>query len=268
MPQENIAAGSIEGEVVSFVQAKGYGFVSGDDGEHYFFHQSEVVGGAALGTGQRVSFIPVPTPRGSKATQVVPGTASTLIYVDPSDFVWSKGGPPKGMEVVLGTGSGWGQSNDPNQARELLKGKAREFGANAVLNARMEKFTGSAACSNYRWTMHRFYGDFAVVQVVTTSSDPAAIADSENRMLMLREWWESKQAPQSDAWAIDATETRLIEPEKVTLVVGLLLSWSRTLLKILGLTGLFFWRKAAAFVNERLSSSSAPGKKKPDDLGE
>lgn len=64
--QEKIAAGSIEGEVISFVASKGYGFISGDDGERYFVHQKDVKGGEPLTSGQRVTFVPTPSPKGRR----------------------------------------------------------------------------------------------------------------------------------------------------------------------------------------------------------
>ncbi|RMM39045.1 cold shock domain-containing protein (plasmid) [Pseudomonas amygdali pv. lachrymans] len=266
--QGNIAAGSIEGEVVSFVVSKGYGFISGDDGERYFVHQKDVQGGETLTSGQRVAFVPTPSPKGSKARHVVPGIAPTLIYLNPDNFVWSKAGAPKGMEVMLITGDGWSQSNDPNEAREMLKAKAREYGANAVLNASLEKYTDSAACSSYRFTMHRFRGQFAIVKVANASSDPASILESQTQLQNLHEWWEGKNAPQSESWERPVNETRLIEPAKVILILGLIWSWSLTLLRILGLSGLFLYRQGVKFIKGQLAAGRSTDKKKPDDLGE
>lgn len=264
MSQENIAAGSIEGVVTSFVSAKGYGFISGDDGERYFVHQHDVHGGETLITGQRVTFEPTPSPKGSKARRVVPGLGPTPIYLEPDSFIWSKGGAPRGMDVVLVTGNGWGESNDPNEARELLAHKAREWGANAVLNVTMHKWTDSAACSNYRWTMHRFSGEFAVVKVVSSSSDPDVIARSEHEMQNLFEWWNSRNAPQDNAWDRPSTETRLIEPAKIKLVLGLLWAWSLTFMKILGLTLRYCWQKAVPLAKSHLASWKSRSKKKPE----
>lgn len=268
MDQENIAAGSIEGEVISFVASKGYGFISGDDGERYFVHQKDVKDGEPLTSGQRVTFVPTPSPKGSKARHVVPGIGPTLIYTDPNNFVWSKSGAPKGMEVMMTTGEGWAQSNDPNQARQMLVAQAQQNGANAVIFASLEKFTDSAACSNYRFTMHRFTGQYAIVKVVSLSSDPAAIMESQSQMQGLHDWWQSKTAPQGETWEGPENETRMIAPAKVKFFLGLIWSWSLTLLKILGLSALFLFRQGMKFIKTQLAADRIAGKKKPDDPGE
>lgn len=270
MDQENIAAGSIEGEVISFVASKGYGFISGDDGERYFVHQKDVKGGEPLTSGQRVTFVPTPSPKGSKARHVLPGIGPTLIYTNPDNFVWSKSGAPKGMEVMMITGDGWAQSNDPNLARGMLVAQAQENGANAVIFASLEKYTDSAAtgCSNYRFTMHRFTGQYAIVKVVRLSSDPAAIMESQAQMQDFHDWWQSKTVPRSETWELSANETRLIEPAKVKFILGLIWSWSLTLLKILGLSCLFFYRQGVKFIKGRLAADRIEDKKRPDDPGE
>lgn len=46
----------------------------------------------------------------------------------------------------------------PNRARELLKQRAIQQGANAVASLTREKFTEQDGCSNYHYTVHRFDG--------------------------------------------------------------------------------------------------------------
>jgi len=271
LTRENATATTIQGVVTSFVQAKGYGFINGDDGERYFVHGSDVLGDQVLVTGQRVTFVPTPSPKGSKAKQVVPGLGPTPIYVEPDNFIWSKGGAPRGMEVVLITGTGWGKSNDPNKAREILANQAREWGANAVLNVTMDKWTESETCSNYCYTMHRFSGEFAVVKVVSSSSDPAVIAQAQHEMQALTDWWNSRDTgdtPADNPWSQPAGETRLVEPAKVKLVLGLVASWTWTFLRIFGLSIRYLVRQAFAFVRERLANGKGGGKDKTDAPGE
>ncbi|WP_198422390.1 MULTISPECIES: cold shock domain-containing protein [Pseudomonas] len=268
MSQENIGGSSIEGVVTSFVQAKGYGFINGDDGEHYFVHVNEVLGDQALVTGQRVTFVPTPSPKGSKAKQVVPGLGPTPIFVEPDSFIWSKGGPPSGMEVVLITGTGWGKSNDPNEARQILANQARELGANAVLNVSMDKWTEGQLLSNYCVTMHRFSGEFAVVKVVSSSFDPEVIARAEQDMQALADWWNNRPVRPENPWVQSAGEARLVEPAKVKLVMGLIRSWTWTFLRILGLSVLNLGRRAFKVIGERLSRSSGSSNNKPEAPGE
>lgn len=62
------------GSVSKIVKAKGFGFISGDDGEQYFFHAAAVRGGAFdtedFMEGTRVQFIVAETPKGPRALNV------------------------------------------------------------------------------------------------------------------------------------------------------------------------------------------------------
>jgi cold shock CspA family protein len=271
LSHQNITGCSIKGVVTSFVQAKGYGFINGDDGERYFVHVNDVLGDQGLVTGHRVTFVPTPSPKGSKAKQVVPGLGPTPIYAEPDSFIWSKGGPPPGMEVVLTIGSGWGKSNDPNEARQNLTNQAREMGANAVLNVTMDKWTESQPFSNYCSTMHCFSAEFAVVKVISSSSDPEVIARAEQEMQALTDWWNNlpvQPVRPDNPWAESAGETRLVDPAKVKLVLGLFKSWTWTFVRIFGQSLLYLGRLAFKVVRERLASSSGAGGKKPEAPGE
>ncbi|NWA28561.1 DUF3742 family protein [Pseudomonas gingeri] len=194
MEREHRTAGSTAGVVTHVVPIGEYGFIKGEDGEQYFFHLQDVEGRASLATGQNVTFTPTSSAKGLKAKRVIPGLGPTTIYVDPNDFVWSKGGPPKGMRTVLITGKGWSRSSDPNEARRLLIETARKWGANAVLQASLSKYTEEEAGSNYRYTMHRFDAQFAVVKAIRTTSDPQLVADSKAQMQALQEWWRRRNA--------------------------------------------------------------------------
>ena len=62
------------GIVVSFDQAKGFGFLrSSSYHEDIFVHRSDVEGGATLRSGQRVEFSASETERGLRASRVIPG---------------------------------------------------------------------------------------------------------------------------------------------------------------------------------------------------
>lgn len=106
------------------------------------------------------------------------------------------------------------------------------------------------------------------MKVVSHSSDPAAIMESQAQMQDLHDWWQSKTAPQGETWELPANETRLIEPAKVKLILGLIWSWSLTLLKILGLSCRFFYRQGVKFIKGRLAADRMEDKKRPDDPGE
>ena len=60
----------VEGTVKFFNEAKGFGFIAGDDGNEYFVHTSGLKEGTTLGEGDKVKFEVVQGDRGPKAEQV------------------------------------------------------------------------------------------------------------------------------------------------------------------------------------------------------
>jgi cold shock CspA family protein len=245
------SAGCIGGVVRSFVELKAYGFIDGYDGVSYFVHIKDVQGGEALVNGQHVTFVPKPSPKGSKATQVIPGQAPTLIYEEPSTFIVTKFAKPNGVDVVLIVGNGWAESNDPNRAREDLIQLAKSYGGNAIINMQQERYTKQQACSNYKFTMFRQHGEFAVVKVVSSSSDPAVIEAAQQRMQDLNDWWNLRSPPvEEPATEAEPREpaslSTLVPPAKVKFVALMVWSWTCTIGKILWLTGLHFAKKGLA----------------------
>ena len=60
----------VEGTVKFFNEAKGFGFITGDDGNEYFVHVSGLKEGTTLREGDKVKFEVVQGDRGPKAEQV------------------------------------------------------------------------------------------------------------------------------------------------------------------------------------------------------
>ncbi len=60
----------MEGTVKWFNTRKGYGFITGDDGEEYFVHYSAVPQGVFLRDNDKVSFEAADTDRGKQAQKV------------------------------------------------------------------------------------------------------------------------------------------------------------------------------------------------------
>ncbi|MEU4513925.1 hypothetical protein AB0G05_30875 [Nonomuraea wenchangensis] len=200
----------MEGWVRRFVAARGYGFIDGDDGVRYFFHLDDVEDAALQeedrdGFGgypvrvvrnQRVSFRPDRTPKGPRARSVRRGASSQRrttqagrqkIYVNPDHFIMTRDSFVRGYEVVKVLSEGcWGLARDPNEAKDLLKQQAVDLGGNAIVNLWLEKLTEQEGCSNYRYTVHKFYGDAVVIKKIAYSSDPQLIARSEAEMEAVR----------------------------------------------------------------------------------
>ena len=60
----------VEGTVKFFNEAKGFGFITGDDGNEYFVHASGLKEGTTIREGDKVKFEVVQGDRGPKAEQV------------------------------------------------------------------------------------------------------------------------------------------------------------------------------------------------------
>ncbi|WP_338527043.1 DUF3742 family protein [Pseudomonas batumici] len=60
------------------------------------------------------------------------------------------------------------------------------------------RYTEEEAGSNYKYTVHRFDAELAVVKVIKTTSDPQLIAASQAQMQTLNDWWAKCKAHERD----------------------------------------------------------------------
>jgi cold shock CspA family protein len=217
---------------------KGFGFILGDDGRDYFVHTKNVEGGKLV-DGQAVTLEGQPSPKGYRATKVIPGELPPppgQAYESPNRFIWTSDSAARGFNTIFTLGSGWAESNNPNEARALLEKASADRGGNAVLNVRLEKYSRNEGCSNYYYTMHRFTGDYANVQKILSTTDQDWIARSiqwEQDFLARIEEGNAKIAPS------DTGLTSLITPSAIKHCTVMLLSWTFVLMKILGVSLLF-----------------------------
>ncbi|MBW8191346.1 cold shock domain-containing protein [Neiella marina] len=152
----------MKGKMVSFVESKNFGFATGDDGESYFVHGSALCDKtqrSKLGKGAIISFEPHPTPKGLRANNVQINTELTGQKL--VEFFTTKSSEPKHGKVLSRENFSTSFFKDPNVGRKRIIDLAQKAGANAILNLNFEKHTFSEG--NYRYTMHAFSGQFAVV---------------------------------------------------------------------------------------------------------
>jgi cold shock CspA family protein len=163
------------GKIVSFSTEKRYGFIKDADGESYFLHQNEVIpeDRKRIAKGAVVKFDAVPTPKGMAARSVVV-QENYPIYVSPgSDIIVSKSNAcGRNNEAVFSLGRLHVESKSPDSAVDMLKQKARAVGCNAVLNLQRSSRTGRAwTNSNYKFTIHTFSAEIALVKHKTVTGD-------------------------------------------------------------------------------------------------
>lgn len=223
------------GVVRSFMAEKGFGFIQGDDGRSYFFHIKSVEDGELV-DGQAVTFEGQPSPKGYKAVRVKTGERPPppgYAYESPNRFIWTRDTTARGFDTIFTFGSGWAESNNPNEARTLLEKASMDRGGNAVLNVQLKKYSRNDSCSNYYYTMHRFTGDYANVQKIVTTNNQVWIANCAQWEQGVLARIERENARIAN---YDEGVNNLIPPGALKHGAAMLLSWTITIFKILGFT--------------------------------
>ncbi|QYK02030.1 cold-shock protein [Shewanella psychrotolerans] len=167
----------MKGKVVSYLANKKYGFVTGEDGESYFLHVSGLLDRndeVKLVKDVVIEFDPTPTPKGLAAKKVSIPTVYFKKQV--VDFFTSKSKLPKHGNVEKRQAINTRFIKDFEEAREHIETLAREAGCNAILNLGFEKETFRSG--NYKYTVHAFKGDFALVTDSIPCSSKAEETDS------------------------------------------------------------------------------------------
>ncbi|ORE47709.1 cold-shock protein [Pseudomonas aeruginosa] len=238
---KNNQATRLTGVVRSFMPEKGFGFIQGDDQRDYFVHASSVDGGILV-DGQAVEFEGVPSPKGYRALKVVPGELPPPpghAFESPNRLIWTQDSAARGFETIFVLGTAWAESNNPNEAREMLKQRCNDWSGNAVLDVQLHKYSQNEGCSNYYYTMHRYTGTIANVQKVVTTTDQDWIARSE---AWYQEFEAHLAANQASGKTADEGSSKLVAPGAFAHGVKLTFSWMLVLLKILGLCLIFLAR--------------------------
>lgn len=162
----------MNGTIKTYLPEKNYGFIIGDDGKDYFFHDSEFKHKNhkdKICENAIVEFDQVATPKGYKARDCVlvdPKEINT--YSIPPQFLISKSDFIKDWEIVdLGEWKVYGSSrHSPDAAKENTIEKAKRTGANSLINLKYYKTTGSepgTGTGTHNYTIHKFCGQIAFV---------------------------------------------------------------------------------------------------------
>lgn len=153
----------MQGIVKSYLPAKGYGFIDGEDGQSYFLHKGNLNNKRhleALVIGAKVQFEPEPTPKGMKAghVDVLPRFMAKRI----SPFILSRKGVVPGTEIVWQRDFVWEHKyEDTFEARKAIEEFAQHVCANAVLNFQLHKSKGVSG--NYVYSEYRPEFTLAIV---------------------------------------------------------------------------------------------------------
>lgn len=161
----------MQGTVTSFVHEKKFGFIKGDDGKDYFFHQNSFQKANAANLmldGALVEFVPTATPKGYRAERCSFVDHSGVETCQlPDTVLFSKTLDLSGWELI--EVSDWivhGSSGDsPDAARLALAQAALQLGASAVLQVEYYKTRGSlpgTGKGTYHFTVHNFRGRLAL----------------------------------------------------------------------------------------------------------
>lgn len=153
------------GIIKTYLNEKNYGFIKGDDGKDYFFHQSSIdkYDLNKVCEGALVTFDQKATPKGYNAVKISINSGSNIKYSIPDKIYTSKDNTIKGWDVV--DVSNWivhGSSrNSPDDAKNDMLHGIKLIGANCALNMQYYKTTGSepgTGKGTYYYTIHNFRG--------------------------------------------------------------------------------------------------------------
>ncbi|MGL5486856.1 MAG: cold-shock protein, partial [Shewanella sp.] len=157
----------MKGTIRTYLPEKKYGFIKGDDGKDYFFHESEFRDKSHIGKLCEEAFIDFEqqaTPKGYKAKNcLLINPLDVLTFVTPHEFIASRSSDVRGWDVIEhGAWVVHGTSRDsPDAAKRNVIDNATQIGANALINLDYYKTTGSEAGTGrgtHRYTIHNFRG--------------------------------------------------------------------------------------------------------------
>jgi cold shock CspA family protein len=157
----------MKGTIKTYLPEKRYGFIKGDDGKDYFFHESEFRDNSHIDKLCEEAFVDFDqqaTPKGYKAKNCALINPSEVVtFVTPDEFIASRSNSVRGWDVIEhGNWIVHGTSRDsPDEAKRDVIDSATKIGANALVNLEYYKTTGSEAGTGrgtHHYTIHNFRG--------------------------------------------------------------------------------------------------------------
>lgn len=157
----------MKGTIKTYLPEKKYGFIKGDDGKDYFFHENEFRDKShidKLCEEALVNFDQQATPKGYKAKSCsLINSSDVLAFVTPNEFIASRSNGVRGWDVMeYGNWIVHGSSRDSlDSAKRDVIDSAIHIGANALINLEYYKTTGSEAGTGrgtHHYTIHNFRG--------------------------------------------------------------------------------------------------------------
>jgi cold shock CspA family protein len=150
----------VTGHVKNYLSEKGYGFILGDDGKDYFFHNTNFKdSGGDIYEWLLVQFEQDVTPKGYVAVKISAIGEQNAGYAIPNEFLFGKSDKIDGWEIL--EMSDWvvhvqDAECAPKDVKILLGQWAHVIGANATINTRYTTSTGYS--DNYKYTIHHYMG--------------------------------------------------------------------------------------------------------------
>lgn len=168
----------MKGTITTYLPEKKYGFIKGDDGKDYFFHEDEFRDRnqiAKLCEEAFVAFDQQATPKGYKAKNCSLIEPSKIVsYATPNEFVVSRSNGVRGWDVLeRGNWVVHGSSEEsPDSARLDAIEAAKQVGANALLELEYYKTRGfepGEGKGTHYFTIHNFRGRVATLAKRTST---------------------------------------------------------------------------------------------------
>ena len=153
----------IKGTISTCLPEKQYGFIKGEDGKDYYFSFNALSRTQfdKIAEGALVEFDQKASAKGYRAESILITKNGTDGYSQPTEALVSKGKSIKGWEII--ERGAWivhgSSSKSPDDAKLNLIDRAKQIGANALIESEYFKTTGSTSGSGggtYYYTIHNF----------------------------------------------------------------------------------------------------------------